>query len=230
MGTWLVEKLLELLGPTYCLSVRYRVPILLCVLCCALTGNAFATSVYVRALGYDNAEIVIDEAAPVVLWVGESSPEGVKLESVEEGTAVFEIDGKRWTLKARQGTYSQASLNADQHGQFFLMAKVNGTPIAAVVDTGATMVSMNSEDASRLGIDYLLAPRIVANTANGPVTAYRVTLESVQVGEIVLRNVQGSIIEGDRTVLPLVLIGMSFLRQVDMQRTGDTMQLLKRYY
>jgi aspartyl protease family protein len=70
----------------------------------------------------------------------------------------------------------------------------------------------------------------VANTANGPVTAYRVTFESVEVGGIVLRNVQGAIVEGDRTVLPLVLIGMSFLRQVDMQRSGDTMQLLKRYY
>ncbi len=218
----------ELLGRFICVPVRHRVPILL--FCCALIGNAFAASVYVKALGYDNAEIVINESAPVVLWVGESSPEGVKLHSVEEGTAVFEIDGKRWTLKAKQGTYSQASLKADQRGQFFLMAKVNGTPLGSVIDTGATTVSMNSEDASRLGIDYLLAPRVVANTANGPVTAYRVTLESVQVGEIVLRNVQGAVIEGDRTVLPLVLIGMSFLRQVDMQRSGDTMQLLKRYY
>ena len=147
-----------------------------------------------------------------------------------DGTAVFEIDGKLWTLRARQGTYSQASLQADPRGQFFFSAQVNGTPVAAVIDTGATTVSMNSEDASRLGIDYLLAPRVVVNTANGPATAYLVTLESVQVGEIVLRNVQGSIIEGGRTQLPLVLIGMSFLRQVDMQRSGNTMQLLKRYY
>ena len=207
-----------------------RASLLLGGFCSALCGNAFAASLYVKALGYNNAEVVINESAPVVLWVGESSPEGVKLQSVEEDSAVFEIDGKRWTLKARQGTYSQASLQADQRGHFFVMAKVNGTPIAAVIDTGATAVSMNSEDASRLGIDYLLAPRVMASTANGSVTAYRVTFESVQVGEIVLRNVPGSIIEGDRTVLPLVLIGMSFLRQVDMQRSGDTMQLLKRYY
>jgi aspartyl protease family protein len=200
------------------------------VFCSAVIGNAFAASVYVKALGYNNAEVVINESAPLVLWVGETSPEGVKLQSVEEGTAVFEIDGRHWTLKARQGTYSQASLKADQHGQFFFMAKVNGTPVAAVIDTGATSVSMNSEEASRLGIDYLLAPRAVVNTANGPATAYQVTLESVQVGEIVLRNVQGSIIEGGRAQLPLVLIGMSFLREVDMQRSGDKMQLLKRYY
>lgn len=210
--------------------MHYRISLLLGVFCAAIFGNAFAASVFVKALGYDNAEIVINESAPVVLWVGETSPEGVKLQSVEDGTAVFEIDGRRWSLKARQGTYAQASLRADQRGQFFVMAKLNGTPLAAVIDTGATSVSMNSEDASRLGIDYLLAPRAMVNTANGPVTAYRVTLESVQVGEIVLRNVPGSIIEGDRKLLPLVLIGMSFLRQVDMQRSGDTMQLLKRHY
>jgi aspartyl protease family protein len=199
------------------------------VFCSALLGNASAASVYVKALGYDNAEVIINDSAPVVLWVGETSPEGVKLQSVVEGTAVFEIDGKPWTLKARQGTYSQASLQADRRGQFFLMAQVNGTPVAAVIDTGATSVSMNSEDADRLGIDYLLEPRVVVNTANGPANAYLVTLESVQVGEIVLRKVQGTIIEGGRTQLPLVLIGMSFLRQVDMQRSGNTMQLLKRY-
>jgi aspartyl protease family protein len=222
-----VKKLFELPGAFNCLPLRYCVPILL--FCSTVFGNAFAASLYVKALGYDNAEVVINDSAPVVLWVGETSLEGVKLQSVAEGTAVFEIDGRLWTLKARQGTYSQASLQADQRGQFFFMAQVNGTPVAAVIDTGATTVSMNSEDASRLGIDYLLAPRVVVNTANGPVTAYLVTLESVQVGDIVLRNVQGSIIEGDRKQLSLVLIGMSFLRQVDMQRSGNTMQLLKRY-
>lgn len=225
-----MKRPFELLGPFNSLLVRYRVPILLGVLCCALGGNAVAASVYVKALGYDNAEVVINESAPVRLWVGETTADGVKLESVEEGTAVFEIDGKRWPLKARQGTYSQASLQADQRGQFFLTAQVNGSPVAAVIDTGATSVSMNSDEASRLGIDYLLAPRVQVNTANGPVTAYLVKLESVQVGEIVLKNVQGTIVEGGSTQLPLVLIGMSFLRQVDMQRSGDTMKLLKRYY
>jgi len=225
-----VKKPFELLGPFSSLPVRYRVPILLCVLCSAVSGNAVAASVYVKALGYDNAEVVIDESAPVRLWVGETSHEGVRLQSVEEGTAVFDIDGKRWTLKAKQGTSSQASLQADQRGQFFLTAQVNGSPVAAVIDTGATSVAMNSDEASRLGIDYLLAPRVQVNTANGPVTAYLVTLESVQVGEIVLRNVQATIVEGGSTQLPLVLIGMSFLRQVDMQRSGNTMQLLKRHY
>lgn len=227
-----MKKLFALLGQIDRLAVRCCVPVLLfgfCCFCSALAGNAFATSVYVKTLGYDNAEVVINDSLPIFLWVGETSQEGVKLQSVTEGTAVFDIDGRLWPLKVRQGTYSQASLQADARGQFFITAQVNGSPVAAVIDTGATTVSMNSDDASRLGIDYLLAPRITVNTANGPASAYMVTLESVQVGEIVLRNVQGTIIEGDKTQLSLVLIGMSFLRHVDMQRSGNSMQLLKRY-
>src|SRR5262245_48321167 len=89
------------------------------------------------------------------MWVGETSPEGVRLRSVSDDAAVFEIGGKLWTLKPGQGTYSQTTLRADAHGQFLVTARLNGTSLPAIIDTGATAVSMNSEDASRMGIDYL---------------------------------------------------------------------------
>ena len=49
-------------------------------------------------------------------------------------------------------------------------------------------------------------------------------------GEIVLTDVPGSVIEASRRELPLVLIGMSFLRNVDMRRSGDTLLLERRHY
>ena len=110
------------------------------------------------------------------------------------------------------------------------MAQVNGTPLPAIIDTGATSVSMNSEDAYRMGIDYMRGRRVVAQTASGSSTAYLVTFASVQVGEIVLTNVPGSVIEVGNRELPIVLIGMSFLRNVDMRRSGDTMLLERRDY
>jgi aspartyl protease family protein len=121
-------------------------------------------------------------------------------------------------------------LRADAQGHFLLTAQVNGTPLPAIIDTGATSVSMNSEDAYRMGIDYTRGQRVVAQTASGSSTAYLVTLASVQVGEIVLTNVQGSVLEVGKKDLPVVLIGMSFLRNVDMQRSGDTMVLQRRDY
>ena len=52
----------------------------------------------------------------------------------------------------------------------------------------------------------------------------------MQVGEIVLTNVPGSVIEVGQRELPVVLIGMSFLRNVDMQRSGNTLLLQRRDY
>jgi aspartyl protease family protein len=113
---------------------------------------------------------------------------------------------------------------------FLLTAQVNGTPLPALIDTGATSVSMNSEDAYRLGIDYMRGQRVVARTASGSADAYLVTFSSIRVGEIVLMNVPGSVIDIGKSELPMVLIGMSFLRNVDMQRSGDTMLLRRRDY
>jgi aspartyl protease family protein len=164
------------------------------------------------------------------MWVGETSLEGVTLRSVAENAAVFEVDGKLWTLKPGQGTYSQTTLRGDARGQFLLTAQVNGAPLPALIDTGATSVAMNSEDAQQLGVDYLRGQRIVARTASGPTTAYVVTFASVQVGDILLTNVPGTVLDVGKRELPIVLIGMSFLRNVDMQRTGNTMLLQKRDY
>jgi aspartyl protease family protein len=193
----------------------------------SICGAAQAAGVYVLSLGYDQAQVKIN-GAERSMWVGDTSPEGVRLVSLGQDGALFDVEGKLWVLKAGQGTFSQAVLKADDHGQFFLTVQVNGAALPAIIDTGATSVAMNSEDAYRLGIDYLRGERVTARTASGPSTAYLVTLSSVQVGEIVLNNVQASIIEVSKDELPLVLVGMSFLKKVDMRRSGDTMQLQKR--
>jgi aspartyl protease family protein len=200
------------------------------VAACLYHGAAGAASVYVKSLGYDNADVVINRAEARPMWVGETSLEGITLRSVADNAAVFEIDGKLWHLKAGQGTFSQTTLRGDARGQFLLTAQVNGAALPALIDTGATSVAMNSEDALQLGIDYLRGRRIIASTASGPATAYQVTFTSVQAGDIVLTNVPGVVIDVGRRELPIVLIGMSFLRHVDMQRTGNTLLLQKRDY
>jgi aspartyl protease family protein len=210
--------------------MRYWVHIAVFITGCIFNGTAWAASVFVKALEYDNADVIINGSEARRMWVGETSPEGVVLRSVADGAGLFETEGKLWTLKAGQGTYSQATLRSDPHGQFLLMAQVNGTPLPALIDTGATSVAMNSEDAYHLGIDYMRGKRVVARTASGPSVAYLVTFSSVQVGDIVLTNVPGSVIEVGKKELPLVLIGMSFLRNVDMRRSGNTMLLQRRDY
>ena len=200
-------------------------------LCCvACAQPALAASIYVKALTFNRAEVVINGGEVRSVWTGDTTSEGVKLRSISDDSAVFEVDGKVWTLKPGQGTWSQTTLRANANGQFFVTARVNDVPFPAVIDTGATAVAMNSEDAQRLGIDYLQGRRIVAQTASGPQTAYVVKFERVQVGDIVLTDVVGSVLEVRKDELPIVLIGMSFLRKVEMRRSGETMLLQRPDY
>ena len=210
--------------------MSYYVRIAIFVSVSTVVSTGWAASIYVKAVEYDRADVIINGSEARVMWVGDISPEGVVLRSIAGESASFEIQGKLWALKPGQGTYSQATLRADPHGQFFVTAEVNESPLRAIIDTGATSVTINSEDAHRMGIDYLRGQRVVARTASGTANAYLVTFSSLRVGDIVLKNVPGSVIEVGRKELPVVLIGMSFLRHVIMQRSGDTMLLQRPDY
>jgi len=69
--------------------------------------------------------------------------------------------------------------------------------------------------------------RGAAQAANGAISVFYVTLSSVQVGDIVLNNVPGTVTEGGARQQPVVLIGMSFLRHFAMQHAGNTLTLLR---
>ena len=103
---------------------------------------------------------------------------------------------------------------------------INGNPIRFLVDTGATSVALPASDADRLGIDYRKGRRGISNTAGGPVTVYRVSLDSVRLGGIELRTVDAVVIEQG---LDIALLGMSFLNRVEMKRDGATMTLIRRF-
>jgi aspartyl protease family protein len=118
------------------------------------------------------------------------------------------------------------TLTADTRGHFVVEGQVNGGAVRFLVDTGATTIALSSADAMRLGIDYRKGQRGLVGTANGTAAAYRVKLDTVQVGGIVANNVDAAVLEGN---LPIALLGMSFLNRMDMKREGQTMVLIKRF-
>jgi len=188
---------------------------------------AWAQSVFVASLSSSQAQIVINGTAARSLWIGETSPEGVKLSDIRNGLATFEAGGRRFTLSLGQSSAAETVLRASPSGHFFAEAVLNGVTFPAVIDTGATLVVLNSDQAERIGIDLLQSQRVMTNTANGPAPAYVITLASVQVGEIGLLNVPAMVIEGGQEKLPTVLIGMSFLKHFEMRRAGQTMTLTR---
>jgi aspartyl protease family protein len=167
-------------------------------------------------------QVIIDGRTVRALRAGEETPEGVKLREIRDGYAVFETGGRAIALRMGQSTVAETVLRADSRGQFVTTAVINGVGFPAIIDTGASFVSIPAAHAQRLGVDYRRGAPGVSHTANGPVPVYRVTLASVQVGDVVLANVAATVHEGP---LPITLIGMSFLKQVDMRRSGDTMML-----
>jgi aspartyl protease family protein len=94
------------------------------------------------------------------------------------------------------------------------------------VDTGATLVSIPAGEARRLGIDYTKGTPGYAVLADGRrVPSWRVTLESVTVGDVTLYKVDGAVSEGSGTPL----LGMSFLNRTEMRNEGQSLTLTKRY-
>ena len=97
-----------------------------------------------------------------------------------------------------------------------------------IVDTGASVVTIGTDDAKRAGILYLSGQKSLLQTANGVTPGYRVKLDTVRLGDITLNNVDGVVVEGN-ALGGVGLLGLSFLNRTEMKRDGDTMTLTRRY-
>jgi aspartyl protease family protein len=200
--------------------------------CC---GAASATDVNVIGLFPGKAVVVVNRGAPRTLSVGDKTSEGVRLLSVDSGSATVEVDGRREKLEMGQhfetasatGSRESVTLPADSHGQFLASGQVNGNHLRFVVDTGATYVSIPASEARRLGVDLTHAQRGATMTANGPVLVYKVNLDTVSVGGVTLYNVEATV--HPMPGMDVGLLGMSFLNRMEMRREGENLTLTKRY-
>jgi len=80
--------------------------------------------------------------------------------------------------------------------------------------------------AQRAGLDYRKGQPGLSNTANGMVSVFRVSLDTVRLGDIELQSVDAVVFENG---LDVALLGMSFLNRVEMRREGSTMTLIRRF-
>jgi aspartyl protease family protein len=203
------------------------------VLWFACGAAAAAEVALIGVIGNKAAVLAVDGGDPKTVKVGQTW-NGISVISVEKDRATVEIEGR--TRLLRQGQHYRASaarsdreqvtLAADSHGFFVTDGAINGIPVRLLVDTGATSVALPARDADRLGIDYRKGRRGVSQTANGPVAVYRVSLDSVRLGNIELRSVDAIVIEQG---LDIALLGMSFLNRVEIKGDGATMTLIRRF-
>lgn len=215
--------------------LRHSRTVLLAVLLTAATTTLAVTKVSVVGLFKDTAIVIIDGTRRL-LRSGDVSPEGVRLISASSSEAVLEIDGeqKRFGLGGQiGGSFAKPELATVRiwptpNRMYAVLGSINGYPVDFIVDTGATLVSMSAREARRLGIDY----RVVgtpgrSSTASGMAAIYVVNLDRVRVGDIVLRNVQAAVHDGDFP--PSALLGMSFLGRLNMHQDGPVLELQQKF-
>jgi aspartyl protease family protein len=193
-----------------------------------------APDIRVQGLFGGSAVLVIN-GKQRLLKQGQTSPEGVKLVSSDSHQAVVEVDGQQVTLGLSQHISSsfQAAEQAEvriprsTNGHYMVSGFINGHPVNFMVDTGATSVAMNLNDAKRLGVDYRRGKHTKASTAGGIVNAFEVNLDKLVIGNITARQVSATVVVGNFP--STVLLGNSFLSRVEMTEAEGVMVLRKNF-
>jgi aspartyl protease family protein len=215
------------------MATGFMLRIIALLACCACGQAAAADVALIGVIGGKAAVLALDGGEPKTVKVGQKW-NGILVLSVEKDRATVEVEGQRRVLMHGQHYRSaaaasdrqQAVLSADARGHFVTDAAINGNPVRVLVDTGASAIALPGREAQRLGIDYRKGRRGMAQTANGAVAAYGVTLDRVRLGDIELYAVEAVVIEQG---LEITLLGMSFLNRVEMKRDGQLMTLIRRF-
>lgn len=112
---------------------------------------------------------------------------------------------------------------AEENGHFFAPLTINGKTIRGLIDTGATIIALNKEDAAELGIDFSQGNENMSGTANGAMVSRIVTVPELTVAGVSIDNVQVSCCINSS----VSLIGMSFLSRVRFAVDGNALSIKK---
>lgn len=194
---------------------------------------AFASE-NIQILGLGKNKVVINvEGETKVLHVGETVG-GIKVISADTEECVLEINGQSSTypmgsqISTRFAKTSKPIVRIvqDNGGLYRSSGLINGQMVNVIVDTGATMVTMNTEQAKSLGLEKKGNP-IPIVTASGKTKGYLVNLDQVSLGTIQAYNIQAVIVEG--SFPPQILLGMSFLQKLDIHHRDQLLELEQKY-
>jgi len=202
-----------------------------------LTAPAWAQSVAINGTLGNKALLIVDGGFPKAVAVGEVH-KGIKVVAIQGEQITLEMGGKRQTLRVGDAPASVGSgageqlsggrvvLTAGPGGHFMTDGQINGRTVQFMVDTGATTVAMSVADAKRIGLNYQNGETVQMNTANGVTQGWRVTLNTVRVGDVMVSGVEAVVSPGG---MPYVLLGNSFLSRFQMNRNNDQMVLERRF-
>ena len=112
-------------------------------------------------------------------------------------------------------------LRRNRSGHYVATGRINGESVEFLLDTGATTISVPARLARRLGLSR--GRPVLASTANGTITTYATRLRTVELGDILINDVEATInphMGGNG-----ILLGMSFLKSLEFTQRGNTLTL-----
>jgi aspartyl protease family protein len=206
-----------------------KAALLVLLVCMTIASNVYAAPrINYRGMLYGKALIRVDGRL-VKLTPGQTSENGMKLLSANLQSIVVLVEGKRYRYKKDNinGTIlaeaEEVTLIRDPgSGGYWARGRINGKDVTFLVDTGASYVVMNKDQAGALKIKRG-NKEIQISTATKTETAYQVMLDTVSVGDIELQNIPAIITK--HKYPPYPLLGMSFLRHVEINQEDEQMTL-----
>jgi aspartyl protease family protein len=120
--------------------------------------------------------------------------------------------------------YAETVLNRSDDGHFYADVMINGAPVHAMIDTGASIIALTRDDAQRAGLSFSAEEFTgTAQTAGGVTAVKPVMLDRVAMGPLEANQVEAAIITDGLTQ---TLLGQSWLRRVGtVTIEGDRMVL-----
>ena len=143
----------------------------------------------------------------------------IMAQMADKMTATPALASTAWRERPRRSRPSaQAGVRSltiprDARGHFQTEGRIDGQRIGFMVDTGASVIALNETSAARFGLrpsrgDY----NATVTTANGTIKAARTRLAMVDIGGLVVRDVDAMVLPDE--ALSENLLGLSFLSKL----------------
>ena len=178
--------------------------------------------------------IVTVNGEQYTLREGEQAIKGLVFVESRGKTAVFEWEGKQTELSPSSRIATQfderppetITIYRDASLHYLIGGEINGRRVDFIVDTGATVVALNAQQANTLGLSWKQNPPQAVATAGGMTQAHFLLLDQVTVGGITVRQVEAVVVPSQSTP---ILLGMTFLRHFEMSEVDNTLTLKKKF-
>ncbi|MFZ5735976.1 aspartyl protease family protein [Rhodopseudomonas thermotolerans] len=119
------------------------------------------------------------------------------------------------------------AINSDARGHFRTDGRIDGQRLTFMVDTGASVVALNESSAARFGLrpsrsDYTAQ----VSTANGQVKAARARIAMLDIGGLIVRDVDALVLPDE--ALSENLLGLSYLSKLKRFAYADGRMVLEQ--